>query len=336
MSSLLSTYIPAAGMAAVETALQQVCGTTDVTEITPLSGGLSTASVYKIVVHNQAYVLKTDTPSETATLSENLTLAAAAGIAPPLFYHNAATGVSVSGFIVPQPVRTTFAPDVLVTELAKTIQIIHAIPGNKAGADLKETIDGLIAGFKQCNILYGPVVEECFTYYEQVRNKYPWQDSDRVFSHNDLNPNNILCDGKKIWIIDWDAAYLNDRYIDLANTANFFVHTAAQEQLFLDTYFGQAVSEYQKARFYIMQQVCRIIYAMLMFQMAAGRKPADYAHDQQLEGVTLQQFIALMSSGKLALDSYEGQFIYGKALLNEALTQMRTPRFEAALLSYKL
>lgn len=328
MLQTLSQHIPAPLTTAVETALQQTFGTTNVTDISLLTGGLSTAPVFKITVNDKPYVLKLD---KTATFSPNHKLAADAGIAPPLHFEDTANGISISGFIDSKPVRTIFGPERLPQELAATIKAIHSVPYHTDSNDLRATIDGIIAGFTQLNMLSGPVFDECFSNYDTIRSKYPWNDPERVFSHNDLNPSNVLCDGERIWIIDWNTSYLNDRYIDLANAANFFVHTEEQERAFLSAYFDGPADAYKAARFYIMRQVGRIIYSMLMFQLAAQGKPKDYVHNQEMEGITLKELYPQMGAGKISLATYEGQFMYGKALLNEAVHQMRTPRFAAAL-----
>jgi thiamine kinase-like enzyme len=311
------SLIPSSHITAVEAALMQVFNTTTIEDISLLAGGLSTSPVYKIVVHNKPYVLK---------LSENGVPAATAGIAPPLHYQD--KGISISSFIDNKPIRAVFAPDKLIRELAGTIKAIHAIPCNASGSNLQATIDGMIEKFRQNNILSGPTFDECFKQYETIKSKYPWNDTDKVFSHNDLNPGNILCDGERIWIIDWDVAFLNDRYIDLANVANFFVHTEEQEKAFLDIYFDHLTDDYKTARFYIMRQVCRIIYAMLMFDLAARNKTI---HNQDMEGISLREFGALMGAGKLSLATYDGQLMFGKALVNEAVHQMRSARFSTSL-----
>lgn len=332
MSQTLSHNIPAPLTAAVEAALQQAFGANTVADISTLAGGLSASQVFKITVQGQSYVLKLDKPSDNSALSPNLRLAAEAGIAPPIYHQDSANGISISGFIDNKPVRTALGPK-LVPELAATIKAIHGIPYSAGGSDLRETIDAMIAGFRHSKMLSGPVFDECFSNYKTIRNCYPWDDTEKVFSHNDLNPNNILCDGERIWIIDWDASYLNDRYVDLANAANFFVHTEEQERTFLDIYFDGSADDRKTARFYIMRQICRIIYAMLMFQLAAKGKPQDHLHNQDMEGISLKEFGALMGAGKISLATYEGQLMYGKALLNEAVHQMRSPRFAASLVS---
>ena len=48
-------------------------------------------------------------------------------------------------------------------------------------------------------------------------------------------------DGNRIWLVDWESAFLNDRYVDLAIVANFFVKDEAQEEAYLSAYFGEPV-----------------------------------------------------------------------------------------------
>lgn len=323
-----SDIIPLERIVAVEDALIQTFGTTEVTATSVLAGGLSAAQTFKFTLNNRAYVLKLSPPGFDTS---NLSLAAAAGIAPPLHYHDIRIGIYISDHIINQPLRSAIPPDKLIPELATKVKTIHAIPSGTNGTPLFETVDTMINQFKQSVIMAGPVFDECFANYEELKNKLSLGEADKVFSHNDLNPNNILCDVEQIWIIDWDTAHLNDRYIDLANLANFFVHTEEQEQVYLDTYFDGNIDEYKKARFFTMRQVCRIVYAMLMFQLAARHKPADHQHDQQMEGVDLNGFFILMGKGEISLATYDGQLMYGKALLNTAVHQMRSDRWQYSL-----
>ncbi|NML39609.1 phosphotransferase [Chitinophaga sp. G-6-1-13] len=332
MSLNYSEVFPADRRAAATAALEKTFGNAVISEVTLLKGGLSSASVYKVIADNRPYVIKLDLPhaNTAADPFEKVARAAEAGIAPLLCYSNAEAGIIISEFVENKPIRSIFSGEVLAVKLAEAVKKIHAISHAVPGGNLEETIDHMLAGFRHNNILSGPIPDECLKRYEKVKTLYPWQDTDKVFSHNDLNPSNILCDGEAVWIIDWDTAFVNDRFIDLAGVANFFIHSPEQEAVFLKTYFGE-VNDYKISRFYVMRQISRIIYAMMMMQLAAQAKSADYAHDQHMEGVYLKDVGPLLGSGKLSLATYEGQFMYGKALMNEALQQMRTARFEEAL-----
>lgn len=314
----------------IDDALYQSFGTAQVSDVSLMAGGLSGSSIYKVRIGDRAYILKLTTPQESDALSV-VDLAATAGVAPKVYFNNQHQGVSISDFIDSQPMRSAFSPDELVIKLATTIRTIHALPSTIQGQPLFKTVDALISQFKKSGMLSGPVFDECFSKYQRLKENYTLRVGDRVCSHNDLNPNNILCDGKNIWIIDWDTASLNDRFIDLANAANFFVHTPEHEDAYLRAYFEAEPTEDQLGRFYLMRQLCRIIYSMLMFQLAGQQKPADFVHDQDMVGYDMPTFASLMARGRVSLGEYEGQLFYGKALLNTALGQMRHGRFEKSL-----
>lgn len=327
----LALLVPANRLAAVEKALLLTFNTKLANTIEPLAGGLSASAVYKIEIHGTPYVLKLDEPGKSEA-HNSLEIAATAGIAPALFYFDAAEGIAITAFIERKPLRDVFtSPEWLLQQLAKTVKGIHTMPRLAKEGNLLQTVDELVNAFRQSRLLTGPLYDECFTYFEQLREAYPWQDTDKVSSHNDLNPNNIICDGEKIWIIDWDAAFLNDRYVDLAIAANFFVSSDAQENCFLEAYFDNDPDAYKKARFFLMRQVTRLVYALLMFRLAAASAPQGQLPDADLAHVSLAETGRLLGTGQLSLASYEGQLLYGKSLLKEALNCMRSERFTAAL-----
>ena len=55
--------------------------------------------------------------------------------------------------------------------------------------------------------------------------------------------------------MDWEAAFLNDRYADLAVVTNFVVTNGTEEEAYLRAYFGEATGEYRLAQFYLMPQI---------------------------------------------------------------------------------
>jgi hypothetical protein len=180
-------------------------------------------------------------------------------------------------------------------------------------------------------MLANPSMSECFSYFEIIQKYYLWNDSDIVSSHNDLNPSNITCDGEKIWIIDWDMASQSDRYVDLAIAANFFVQNEEQEQYFLQQYFQSRPDEYKSARFFLMRQICRLVYALLMFKLADKLKPAGVTHNADMQVLDLKEIGEQMRAGTIQISSYEGQLLFGKAMINEALKNMRSSRFDISI-----
>ena len=102
-----------------------------------------------------------------------------------------------------------------------------------------------------------------------------------VSSHNDLfKPDNMLFDGQHVWVIDWEAAFLNDRYADLAAIANQIVADEDEELAYLTEYFGRPPDEYQGARFYVMQQIAHVFYTMAFLHIGpwgATGEPIDWS-----------------------------------------------------------
>jgi Ser/Thr protein kinase RdoA (MazF antagonist) len=168
---------------------------------------------------------------------------------------------------------------------------------------------------------------EHFERYAEIQRTYPRYDPDLVSSHNDLNPNNILFDGNRVWAVDWEVAFANDRYVDLAMLGNTFVKSDDDEAAYLHDYFDNEVDDYKRARFFLMRQVCHMCHAMLFFRLAAASKPANTAAEPEMTAPDLKDFYQLLRSGEVALGSYQDQLLYAKVLLGESLRMMRTARF---------
>jgi thiamine kinase-like enzyme len=60
--------------------------------------------------------------------------------------------------------------------------------------------------------------------------------------HNDLLPGNLIDDGARMRIVDWEYAGMGDRYFDLGNLAVNNGLGPEQEALLLESYFGAEAS----------------------------------------------------------------------------------------------
>jgi thiamine kinase-like enzyme len=58
-----------------------------------------------------------------------------------------------------------------------------------------------------------------------------------IFSHNDLLPANILDDGTRLWLIDYEYAGFSTALFDLAGVASNAEMTTEQALTLLNTYF---------------------------------------------------------------------------------------------------
>lgn len=60
-----------------------------------------------------------------------------------------------------------------------------------------------------------------------------------VFGHNDLLAGNLIDDGRRLWLIDWDYAGFNSPLFDLGGLASNNELAPAQEAWLLEAYFGR-------------------------------------------------------------------------------------------------
>ncbi len=149
-----------------------------------------------------------------------------------------------------------------------------------------------------------------------------------VSSHNDLfKPDNILFDGRRVWLVDWEAAFLNDRYADLAVVANLIVTNDREERAYLQEYFGQPPDQYQLARFFLMQQVAHIFYAMAFLLQSSPRNPGDCSESVP----EFRDFHRRIWAGEVNLSDNHMKTVYGRVHWQQLIQNIRQARFDEAL-----
>jgi thiamine kinase-like enzyme len=88
-----------------------------------------------------------------------------------------------------------------------------------------------------------------------------------VFGHNDLLAANILDDGQRLWLLDWEYAGFNSPLFDLGGLASNNELTAAQEDLVLRAYFAGAVTDDLRRRYAAMR--CASLLREAMWSMVS-------------------------------------------------------------------
>ena len=166
-------------------------------------------------------------------------MAAKEGITPLIYYLNVKDRISITGFITRQP----FPRLVAVKTMPDLLQKLHSLPKFPGRIHYFDTMEGFIEKFQTTQMLPEGATKEVLEYYKQMARVYPRNDfNDWVCCHNDLKPENLLFDGQRPWIVDWESAFLNDRYLDLAVVSNFLVKNELEESGFLQQYFGRPAS----------------------------------------------------------------------------------------------
>lgn len=99
-----------------------------------------------------------------------------------------------------------------------------------------------------------------------------------VFGHNDLMAANIMDDGERLWLIDWDYAGFNTPLFDLGGLASNNSLTVAQEQDMLALYYGAPPDGTLLYRYHAMK--CASLMREVMWSMVSeltSELDIDYA-----------------------------------------------------------
>jgi thiamine kinase-like enzyme len=318
--------IPEGKKAAVERALRAAFGVADFEDIRQLTEGLSSALIFRIVVRGRPYLLRaimrTDAMGDPTRQFGCMKAGVEAGLAPKAWYTSVEDRVSITDFVNAKPFSKTEA----LTRMPATIRALHALPPFPRTVNYLEAMDGFISRFQAAKTLPESETADAFELYARARDAYPRTEADMVSSHNDLKPENVLFDGERVWLVDWEAGFLNDRYLDLAVVGNFVATNEAEEKLFLREYFGAEPTEYQLARFYLMRQILHMSYAAVFLAFGAPGKAVDAS--ARVRGY--RDFHDQVWSGEIRLDGSEAKIEYARVHLKQALEEMHAARFEEA------
>jgi thiamine kinase-like enzyme len=329
------SMIPQEKSAAVTRGLREAFGVTECEDIRMMKD-LAASLVFRIVVRGSPFLLKISTrTSDPARHYACMKAAADAGLAPRVWHTSVEDMLSIEDFVeaVPFP-----AADALV-RIPAALRTLHALPPFAGVPNHINTsctflihkgpaVDGFLQRFQAANLLPKAESEELFARYAQVASVYPHHDPDMVSSHNDLfKPDNILFDGRRVWLVDWEAAFRNDRYADLAVVANLVVTNEAEERIYLQQYFGAPPDPYQLARFYLAQQIAHMFYAMVFLLLGSAGKPIDWS-DPVPE---FRDFHRRFWSGEVELKDNHTKTIYGRVHWERLVRNMHHARFDESL-----
>ena len=187
-----------------------------------------------------------------------------AGISPKITHFE--PGIMVMDFIPSRPLSAEDArnPDYL-SRIVPLIKTCHQrVPSYLRGPTLLFWVFQVIRDYTwtlregnstHCSIL--PVLEKKANELEAASGPY-----ELVFGHNDLISANILDDGKRLWLIDWDYAGFNSPLFDLGGLASNNEFNEAQEKWLLENYFEQSLTDELWRRFKAMKSASLLREAM--------------------------------------------------------------------------
>jgi len=138
-----------------------------------------------------------------------------------------------------------------------------------------------------------------------------------VFSHNDLNPTNVLWDGTRVWLVDWERAGPAHPYVDLATLSNFL---DLPDEAGLGLLAGQERAELDGAArrtFLAARDFTRLVYGCVFLRLVPDLAAMPLADRDDTR--TLLWCYQQMAAGELAITSPRGQALVGAALLGQCV-----------------
>lgn len=317
--------IPREKMPAVNRALQRAFKTTAIEDIERPEGGLSTALVFRIVVRGTPYLLRimmrADQRWDPSRHFAAMEAAAKAGIAPHIHYASTEDLILITDFVTARPY-----PADMALRMARSIRILHALPSFPKTIHYFSVMDGLVRRFRAARLLPENLTAEFFRIYDEVARVYPRSELGYVSSHNDLKAQNVLFDGERIYFVDWEAAFLNDPYVDLSIAANFFLSDGA-EGAYLTEYLGAAPTGQEIARFYLMRQSMHAFYASFLLLSIAP----EMTIQPDLGAPAFAQFHKQLISGAVRLATPQEKEQFAKVHINQFLENAKSPGFTESL-----
>lgn len=296
----------------------------EITSVVPIHMGLSGAGVYEVRSSRGDYILRIQGKrnDESFWLQQLLILRRAAehGIAPALVHVDEEARAIIMARIAGAPLHMALADpaarQTVIGGVVAQLRALHAIdPAGIAERDGVGYARGLWErqrqreGFPEWCANIGAMLDEIAAVLAR--------DTRRVVSHNDINPGNVLWDGTRAWLIDWEAAGLMHPYYDIAALSTFLNLDADAGYGLLALQEQNALDDDARATFVAMRKLVALAAGSIFLSLVPDLSvlPAPTLG----EAPTLAIFYDDMRTGELQLQTPKGQAAFGLALLRNGI-----------------
>lgn len=297
--------IPPQRREAVREALTLVTDGHDIGPIALLKGGVSGALIYRVGRGQRSFALRLE-PERIALEHRRrgfacMEAAAAIGVAPRVHLADPTTGIAVMDVVDTKPLPTHPGGRVGIARelgaLIGRIQTTEPFPTMLGGGE--DMIASALQSLSASGLFAPGLLERHRDGLARIRATLPWDPSSLTSSHNDPNPRNLLFDGARLWLVDWELASRNDHLFDLAIATTEIADTPDLEVALLSAALGQAPDAATRARLRVVRLLTRLFYGCIVLNaVAAGRS----AQEDSLDALSPAQFHAAVAQGRLAPD----------------------------------
>jgi aminoglycoside phosphotransferase (APT) family kinase protein len=294
-----------------------------VRSVAEIQTGLSGAEVLGVSTDAGDYVLRVVPILDRDLWARELVvrrLTSDAGIAPRLEWVDESRGVTLSqriggrGFV--SALGDSSERPRALGSLARTLATLHALP-----RDGLAVADPVAFARRTWRVQSGrsgfPLwAAPAFAHVEHAERLLAG-DARLVPSHNDLNPANVLWDGERVWLVDWEQSGLTHPYYDLAALSTFLMIDGDAALQLVTAQEDTPLSAEQAEVFHALRRLAMVFYATIFFSLAGK---LDETVPGALDDVpSMAEIYARIGRGALSMRTPEGQGLFGAATLKRAL-----------------
>lgn len=327
---------PAAHRDAAHAALKATFGAAPVTAVTPLRAGMSGASVLAFETGGRRYVVRIEgTPSPLRNPHQYvcLRMAADTGLAPRVHHIDETSRVAVMDFVEARPLHAyPGGRQALARALGRLLARLQAAPLFPHFVDYPAIVTRLFNHVRRTGLFAPGLLDAHAERLARLAEACAWQSVHWVCSHNDPVPQNILFDGTRLWLIDWESAYRSDPLVDVAIMLDGVARSPALEAALLGAWLGRDPDDAMRTRLALIRGLTRLYYAGVFLSASAAAAP-NAAPDGDLAAPTLAAFRQAGRDGRLVPGSRQSVHVRGKMFLASFLSGAPTPGFDDSLLS---
>lgn len=314
------------------TALRRAFGTTPCDALRLLNGGASGAFPFRADVGGRQYLVRVEgaaSPLRNPRQYDSMAIAAAAGIAPVLHHADEAERVAVLDFVDECPLAAyPGGRAALATALGELLAQLQATPPFPPFMAYPDIVQRLWAHVCRTGLFAPGALDPHTERLDRIRAGLRREAVRPVSSHGDPVPRNILFDGRRLWLIDWESACANDPLVDAAIMLDNLAPTPELEGLFLAAWLGRAPGEDLRGRLAAVRALTRLYYAGVLLSAAAAAFGAVAQPD--LAAPSAPEFEKAVRTGLLHPGTPATKFTLGRMYLAAFATDAVPPGLEAS------
>ena len=331
MAALDLSIVPEQHRDLVRAVVDSAFGTT-ARAMSAVTGGWSGALTYRVDATDGPYLVRVEVlpgSMRNPHQYECMRIAADAGIAPPVRHLDAEAGVVVMGFVTQQPMsdHRGGSPGA-ARDAGRLLARLHETTPFQAHGDYFDNQARMFAYLEGSGRVAPGLLNAHRDGFERIRAAYPWQPDTFVSCHNDPNQQNLLFDGQRLWLVDWETASRSDPFIDVAIIAGHLAPTTELRDLLLSSWLGRTPDPLDQARLALMARVTQLYVGCALLVIAVD--PATPTHTD-LASLGLDELHAAFARGELVGGTAAGTIAFAKTMLRTFLESLAAPDLDESL-----